>query len=117
MAGCVLKVQNRRVKAEELLSSGIFTNTTTFQDGFNFTISESEEFSTQLSDSEAFLKTNTKVCKKLTEQLQPDAPVLDFGFWKTEDPVQSVTFPSSLVELAGSLGFELCASFYEISDL
>ncbi len=116
MAGCILRVQNKNIKSGELLSSSIFANATIFQDGFNFTVSESKNLENQLKDSETFLKRNKKVCKKLSEQLKPKSPVLDFGLWKNDGPVQSVNFPSSLVELAGSLGFELCVSIYEASD-
>ena len=117
MAGCVLRVQKNGIKPDTLLSSGIYPGAKKFKDGFNFTISDSDELEEQLKDSEAFLKTNEKECGNLGNELKPESPVLDFGIWKNEELTQSVKFPSSLVSLAGSLGFELCVSYYEASDL
>ena len=102
---------------EELLTSGIFTDVAVFPGGFNFAVSDSECFDIQVNEGEAFLETNSKVCKELAEKLKPEVPVLDFGLWKKEGPVQSVTFPGPLVKLAGRLGFELCATMYEANDL
>ena len=117
MAGCVLRVRKDGITPETLLSSGIFPGARQFEDGFNFTVSDSDEFEDQLRDSEAFLSANKKECENLANQLKPEAPMLDFGLWRNEGPMQSVTFPSSLVSLAGSLGFELCASYYNANDL
>ncbi|MDA2933343.1 hypothetical protein MYX82_03260 [Acidobacteria bacterium AH-259-D05] len=113
----MLRVRKEGIKPKTLLSIGIFPDAVQFKDGFNFTVSESHEFEKQLRDSEAFLKTNSKEYENLSAQLQPEAPVLDFGLWRNDGPAQSVTFPSSLVTLAGGLGFELCVSLYEVSDL
>lgn len=117
MAGCVLRVRKDGIEPEALMSSGIFAGARQFEDGFNFTVSDSDELEYQLRDSVAFLSANEVECKNLANQLKPKSPVLDFGLWRNEGPVQSVTFPSSLVSLAGSLGFELCASYYGASDL
>ena len=117
MAGCVLRVKKEGIKPDTLLSIGIFFDAVQFKDGFNFTVSESDEFQEQLKDSEAFLIKNKKECRRLADILKPEAPVLDYGVWRSGSYSQSVTFPSSLVSLAGSLGFELGASFYEASDL
>ena len=117
MAGCVLRVKKEGLMPETWLSIGIFPDATQFKDGFNFTVSDSDEFQEQLKDSEAFLRNNEKECKKLIGLLKPEAPVLDYGVWRSEGFSQSVVFPSSLVSIAGGLGFELSASFYEASDL
>lgn len=117
MAGCVLRVRKKGINLETLLAIRAFRNAVTFIDGFNFTVSENEEFAKQIKDSNEFLKKNSKDCASLSALLRPEAPVLDFGVFPSGGPVHSFTFPSSLVSLAGSLGFELCASLYEASDL
>lgn len=117
MSGCVLRARSNGFSPKEMLSSEAFAGAVVFDDGFNLTISESEVLREQIREAEAYLTNHAELCISLSKQLSPDAPVLDFGVWRKEAPTQSVVFPSSLVQQAGELGFELGVSIYEASDL
>ena len=117
MSGCVLRARRKGFDPEQFLSGGALPGSVAYDDGFNLTICESEELLVQLRDAEAFLRENSEQCGVLSKQLAPETPVLDFGIWRREAPSQSVVFPSSLVRVAGRLGFQLEVSIYEASDL
>ncbi len=117
MAGCILRVRKEGVGFEALLSLNEFESAIIFKDGFNLVISERESFIDQLYDCEKFLSKNVNVCKDLEALLRPVSPNIDFGIWKNEGPVQSVTFPHSILKLAVDAGLEITTSTYEASDL
>jgi hypothetical protein len=117
MTGCVLRAHNDRADFEKLLSRSTFDEAVIHKGGFNFVISVSGLFDVQLRECEEFINNHLEECKLLVETLRPVAADLDFGIWKNEGPVQSVTFPQSLVKLAGRMGFRLTTSLYEANDL
>ena len=117
MSGCVLRVQEEGVNVKELLSSPVFLGAAQFNDGFNFTISEKEIFNEQAIETEKFLIEHKKELKSLKEQLKTTTPQLDFGIFKNENYSQSYAFKTSIVKLAGELGFGLRLSIYEENGL
>jgi hypothetical protein len=117
MTGCVLRAHNEGADFNQLLSRSTFDEAVIHKGGFNFVISESELFDVQLRECEEFINNHVEQCELIVEILRPVTADLDFGIWKNEGPVQSVTFPQSLVKLAGTMGFRLTTSLYEASDL
>ena len=117
MAGSVLRVRKKGMSVTKTISLGIFPAAHQHVDGFNFTVSASDIFEDQVSEVLTYLRANEKALKELIAQLKPEAPVLDFGVWQTDSVSQSVTFPVSLIEYAGRLGFELSVTMYAASDL
>ncbi len=117
MAGCVLRAKKEGFNSKEFLSTSNLDRATQFQGGFNLTISKSDDFKTQIKEVERFLINNRETLENLVSILSPDAPELNFGLWRNSTPVQSVSFPLSLIAQCSDLGIELCASIYEVNDV
>ena len=117
MSGCVLRATGAGLSTQYILSEGAFSGAVVYEDGFNLTISESDEFPQQIRAAQAFLASHTDQCRALADLLLPDAPLLDFGFWRKEGHSQSFVFPAALVRQAGALGFGLALSIYRARDL
>lgn len=117
MSGCVLRATGAGLSTHYILSEGAFSGAVVYEDGFNLTVSESDEWQEQIRAAQAFLTTHAEQCRALADLLLPDAPLLDFGFWRKEAYSRSFVFPAALVRQAGALGFELGLSIYRASDL
>jgi len=118
MSGCVLRARGAGLSTHYILSEGAFSGAVVYEDGFNLTISESDDFAEQIRAAQAFLGNHAEQCRALTDLLLPDAPLLDFdfGFWRKEGYSRSLVFPAALVRQAGALGFELGLSIYRARD-
>ena len=116
MAGCVLRVKKDGFDPNEYLSSTNIEGATVVQDGFNLTVSKSDDMSSQIEEVEIFIEDNQKTLENLTSLLRPDAPEFNFGIWRNSNPVQSVSFPITLISKCSDLGIELCTSIYEVHD-
>ncbi len=116
MAGCVLRVKKDGFDPNEYLSSTSIDGATVVLDGFNLTVSKSDNLSSQIEEVEKFIEDNGETLENLTSLISPDAPEFNFGIWRNSNPVQSVSFPITLISKCSDLGIELCASIYEVND-
>lgn len=117
MSGCVLRARGAGLSTHYILSEGAFSGAVVSEDGFNLTLSESDDFQVQTAAAQAFLTAYAPQCRALADLLLPEAPLLDFGLWRRDGHSQSFVFPALLVKQAGALGLQLGLSVYHASDL
>lgn len=117
MSGCVLRATGAGLSTHYILSEGAFSGAVIYEDGFNLTLSESDDWQVQTAAAQAFLAVHAPQCRALADLMLPDAPLLDFGLWRRNGHSHSFVFPAALVRQAGALGFQLGLSLYHASDL
>jgi len=117
MSGCVLRARGAGLSTHYVLSESAFSGAVIYEDGFNLTLSQNDDFQVQAAAAQAFLSAHAPQCRALADLLLPDAPLLDFGLWRRDGHSQSFVFPAALVRQAGALGFQLGLSIYHASDL
>jgi hypothetical protein len=117
MSGCRLRAKGAGLATHYVLSEGAFSGAVVYEQGFDLTLSESDDFEEQVRSAQVFLAHHAQQCRALADLLLPQAPLLDFGFRRKEAHPQSFLFPVALVERAGALGFELGLSIHRASEL
>jgi hypothetical protein len=117
MSGCVLRAKGTGLATHYVLSEGAFSGAVVYEEGFDLTLSESDNFQEQIRSAQAFLADHAEQCRALADLLLPEAPLLDFDFRRKDAHAQSFVFPVALVKRAGALGFELGLSIHRASDL
>ena len=117
MSGCMLRARGAGLATHYVLSEGAFSGAVVYEDGFDLTLSESDNFQEQVRSAQAFLADHAVQCRALADLLLPEAPLLDFGLRRRGAHSQSFVFPVALIERAGALGFELGVSMHRATDL
>jgi hypothetical protein len=117
MSGCVLRAKGAGLATHYVLSEGAFSGAVVYEEGFDLSLSESDNFQEQVRCAQAFLADHAEQCRALADLLLPQAPLLDFGLRRKEAYAQPFVFPIALVERAGALGFALGLSIHRASDL
>ena len=87
--------------------------------GINVEVSRADfnQLKVQVSDTIRFLETNKGQIEKLVKFCGAVGTIeLDFAIEKRDVVVQTDSFPSRLLYLAGNLGLGICLSQYPVSD-
>lgn len=117
MAGCVLRASIKEWNpTQETIAFLGALETHSDRETLRVCISEAEQFQEQVDEVLHFFDRFPGEIEALVSCIKPEVVELDFGIWRSEDPMQSVCFPARLVSRAGEWGIALRTSVYYASD-